>query len=150
MILRKAKQSELTFIQDFAKTVIDKNYRDSLGDEAVDFFIGSGTSDQYMQEHINGTIVAVMEDQIVGICICKENLIDLFMVQNEVQNLGIGSTFLNMICEELFKEHSQIRLECFEKNVKANRFYVRNGWKQEKSVFDEEIGDNRIYYYKEK
>ena len=103
-----------------------------------------------MQDNISDTILAVVEDKIVGMCICKENLIDLFMIQNETQNQGIGRAFINMISEELLKKYPRIRVECFEKNVKANRFYVRNGWLQEKIVFDEEISDNRIYYHKMK
>ena len=150
IILRKAKDSEIRYIQNFAKDVINENYRDFLGNEAVDFFIGSGASDQYMQDNISDTILAVVEDKIVGMCICKENLIDLFMIQNETQNQGIGRAFINMISEELLKKYPRIRVECFEKNVKANRFYVRNGWLQEKIVFDEEISDNRIYYHKMK
>lgn len=146
--LRKAKEDELVLVQDFAKDVINKNYREFLGNEAVDFFIGSGASDAYMQENIEATILAVMEEEVVGICICKENLIDLFMVRNEVHNQGIGSVFLDMVSEELLKTYSKIRVECFEKNGKANHFYVKNGWIQEKIAFDEEMDDNRIYYYK--
>lgn len=37
MTLRKADKSEITFLQDFAKDVINANYRVFLGDEAVDF-----------------------------------------------------------------------------------------------------------------
>lgn len=146
--LRKADKSELPMLQTFAREVIDKNYREHLGDEAVDWFIGSGASDQYMQDSIDDTILAVMDEQTVGICICKEELIDLLMIQNGMQNRGIGSAFLTLVSEELLKQYTKIRVECFEKNGKANRFYVRNGWTQEKITFDEEMGDNRIYYCK--
>lgn len=148
--LRKANTSEEAFLQNFSKDVINKNYREFLGDEAVDFFIGSGASDQYVQENIDETIVAIMEDKIVGMCVCKENLIDLIMIQNEWQNQGIGSDFINMVSEELLKTYPQIRVECFEKNIRANAFYLKNGWHQDKMVFDDELGDNRIYYTQSK
>lgn len=148
IVLRKAKPSEQKFLQDFAKDVIDKNYRDFLGDEAVDFFIGSGASDQYMQENINETIVAILEEKIVGICVCKENLLDLFMVQSGLHHNGIGSAFINKVTDELLKTYSVVRVECFENNRKANNFYLKNGWNLEKTVFDEEVEDNRLCYSK--
>lgn len=146
--IRKANEKELVFLQGFAKDVINKSYRSFLGDEAVDFFIGSGASDQYMLENIKDTTVALMNNEIVGICICKENTIDLIMVNSEMHRKGIGSEFINKISEELLKSYDKIYLESFEKNLKANNFYYKNGWNKDKVMFDEEVGVNRIYYSK--
>lgn len=146
--LRKAQENEVTFLQNFAKNIINKNYRTFLGDDAVDYFIESGASDEYMLENINDTIVALLQDQIVGICICKENLIDLIMVHSEMHRQGIGSDFMNRISEELLKTYDKIYLESFENNLKANSFYYKNGWNKDKIIFDEEVGANKIYYSK--
>lgn len=148
LVLRKAKEQETAFLQEFARSVIDRNYRAFLGNEAVDFFIGSGASDQYIAENIGDTTLAVLGDEVVGMCVCKDDLIDLMMVRNDRQGQGIGSTFIDMVGKELLKRYPSIRVECFEKNTGANRFYVKNGWIVEKSLFDEELGDNRIYYRK--
>ena len=148
LVLRKAKEQETAFLQKFARSVIDRNYRAFLGDEAVDFFIGSGASDQYIAENIGDTTLTVLRDEIVGMCVCKDDLIDLIMVRNELQGQGIGSAFIEMVSKELMERYPSIRVECFEKNTKANRFYVKNGWTVEKSMFDEELGDNRIFYMK--
>ena len=148
LTLRKAKEQEITFFEEFARSVIDRNYRAFLGDEAVDFFIGSGASDQYIAENIGDTTLAVLGDEVVGMCVCKDNLIDLVMVRNELQGQGIGSALIEMVSKELLERYSSIRVECFEKNTKANRFYVKNGWIVEKSLFEAEAEDNRIFYTK--
>lgn len=148
LTLRKANADELAFVQEFAKAVIDKNYRSYMGDEAVDFFIGSGASDQYMQECLDDTILAVADGAVVGISVCKDDLIDLFMVRNELQGKGVGGMFMSKLCEELLQTYPRIRVECFEKNEKANCFYERCGWIREKMEYDEEIGDKRVFYYK--
>lgn len=148
LTLRKAKEQEIAFLQEFTRSVIDRNYRAFLGDEAVDFFIGSGASDQYIAESIADTTLAVLGDEVVGMCVCKDDLIDLVMVRNDRQGQGIGSALIELIGRELLGRYPSIRVECFEKNTGANRFYVKNGWTVEKSLFDEELGDNRIFYTK--
>lgn len=148
LTLRKAKEQEAAFLQKFARSAIDRNYRAFLGGEAVDFFIGSGASDQYIAESIGDTTLAVLRDEVVGMCVCKDDLIDLVMVRNDRQGQGIGSAFIDMVSKGLLERYPSIRLECFEKNIKANHFYVKNGWTVEKSLFDEELGDNRIFYTK--
>ena len=148
LTLRKAKEQEITFLQEFARAVIDRNYRAFLGDEAVDFFIGSGASDQDIAENIADTTLAVLEGEVVGMCVCKDDLIDLVMVRNDRQGQGIGSAFIDMVSKGLLERYPSIRVECFEKNTGATRFYVKNGWAVEKSLFDEELGDNRIFYTK--
>ena len=146
--LRKAQENEVTFLQDFAKDIINKNYRSFLGDEAVDYFIESGASDEYMLQNRDDIIVALLNDEIVGICICKEDTIDLIMVHSEMHRQGIGSHFINKISEELLKKYNKIYLESFENNLKANSFYDKNGWNKDKIVFDEEVGLNRLHYSK--
>lgn len=148
LTLRKAQAQELPLLQELARSVIDRHYRAFLGDEAVDFFIGSGASDAYMAENLADTVLAVMEDRVVGMCVCKEDLIDLLMVRNEAQGQGIGSAFLDAVSGDLLTRYPSIRLECFEKNGKATRFYEKNGWTRERVVFEEEVGDNRIFYTK--
>lgn len=148
LVLRKAEQNETAFLQEFSREVINKNYRTFLGDEAVDFFIGSGASDQYIAENINETLVAELDNKIVGICVCKENLIDLIMVKTELHGKNIGSTMLNQVSAELFQNYETIHLESFEANVKANRFYEKNGWEIDKTEADAETGGKRIYYSK--
>lgn len=148
LTLRKAEEEEITFLQEFARSVIDRSYRAFLGDEAVDFFIGSGASDQYIAESIGDTTLAVLGDEVVGMCVCKDDLIDLIMVRNDRQGQGIGSAFIDMVSKGLLERYPSIRVECFEKNTKANRFYVKNGWTMEKSLFEAEVEDNRIFYTK--
>lgn len=146
--LRKAQCEELEVLQNFVKDVINKNYRGFLGNDAVDHFIESGASDEYILENISNITVALLKDEMVGICVCKENLIDLIMTHSEMHRQGIGSKLITQISEELLKTYNIIHLESFESNVKANAFYDKNNWNKDKIVFDEEVGVNKIYYSK--
>lgn len=148
--LRKALPDEIKLLQEFAREVINNNYRAFLGDEAVDYFIGSGASDQYISDNVDDTTVAVINRKIVGVCICKENLIDMIMVLTELHGQGIGSQMISLICDKLFTVYDELRLESFEANTKANAFYEKNGWTIAKIEYDAEIGGNRIYYIKHK
>lgn len=148
LVIRKAEMNELPLLQDLSEEVINLNYRSFLSEEIVDFFINSGSSNQYIEENINDLFVAVFNEELVGICVCKANLIDMLMIKNEYQGKNIGSYFFNQISENLFKVYEQIRLESFENNTKANRFYIKNGWEIEKICFDEEINGNKVYFYK--
>lgn len=150
MQLRPAVANDLKYLQKIANDVIDKNYRSFLGDEAVDYFIESGASNNHMKENIGDTTVAIVKEEIVALCICKSNLVDLIMVKNEFHRQGVGTRFLSEICKQLFCHYTEIHLESFEKNVKANQFYKKNGWVIEKIVLDEEVNDNRVYYVKQK
>lgn len=91
-----------------------------------------------------------MNKKIIGLCVIIENLIDLFMIHPDYQRLGLGSKMLECVSKQLFLKYSEIRLESFELNVKANSFYKKNGLLVEKVAFDEEIKGNKIYYFKNK
>lgn len=138
--IRKVQKEELSFLQEFARRVIDENYRSFLGDDAVNEFINSGASDQYMLENLSDMSVAILKDEIVGVCVCKENLIDLFMIKSSMHNMGIGRMFLKMMTQELLKTYINVRIESFEDNQKANLFYEKNGFEKVKT------DSGKIYY----
>lgn len=147
---RCAFEHDLNELKLLSKETINSDYRSFLGDEAVDYFINSGLSDQYIMENWKDTLVFVMNKKIIGLCVTKENLIDLLMIHPNYQRLGIGSKMLEFISMQLFKYYTEIHVESFELNKKANLFYEKNGWLTDKALFDEEIQGNKIYYYKKK
>ena len=110
-----------------ARHTIDMNYRSFIDDERVDWFI-FGPSDDYLRKHTGNTKVLTIDGSIVGFAVCKEDLIDLIMIDHESHRRGLGSVLLAHCEMELFEHYDAIRLESFEGNTKANRFYRKNGW----------------------
>jgi GNAT superfamily N-acetyltransferase len=147
-VIRKSSVYELDQIKEIARQTIDANYRSFLDDEGVDWFIGSGASDQYISDNIDDCWVLLCDDQIRGFCVCKSNLIDLMMVHN-FYRLGYGTMLLKHCEEYLFSKFEAINLESFEGNDKANNFYRKNGWIEKERKFDEASGKNKLTFTKE-
>jgi GNAT superfamily N-acetyltransferase len=146
--IRKSTVEESDQIKVIARQTIDANYRSFLGDEGVDWFIGSGASDQYISDNIDDCWVLLCGDQIMGFCVCKSNLIDLMMVHNNFHRLGYGTMLLKYCEEYLFRNFEEITLESFEGNDKANNFYRKNGWIEKERKFDEASSINKLIFTK--
>jgi ribosomal protein S18 acetylase RimI-like enzyme len=147
--IRKALLSDLEVMQSVARHTIDKNYRPFLGDEGVDWFI-SGPSDEYMKETINEAFVISEDEDVIGFCVLKENLIDLMIVKHEAHRKGIGTKLLDYCERVLFSDYQEIKLESFEKNDKANSFYTKNSWVKSGIEADEVSGGNKFIFTKNK
>jgi GNAT superfamily N-acetyltransferase len=147
--IRPAILEDLGVMQSIARYTIDRNYRNFLGDEGVDWFI-SGPSDDYLSENINKATVIIIDGILVGFSVCKENLIDHMMVNHDSHRNGIGSILLQHCEEKLFEKYQDIKLESFAGNEKANNFYLKNGWSKSSEAFDEVSGSNKILFIKSK
>ncbi len=128
--VRKAVIQDTNILKAIATKTIDANYRSFLGNEGVDWFIGSGASDQYVDENIDDTWVILSNSQIIGFSVCKANLIDLMMIDHDHHRKGYGTVLLTYCEERLFKTFDEIKLESFEGNEKANNFYRKNTWSE--------------------
>lgn len=148
--IRKASASDIPFLMDIARTTIRTSYRNFIGKERIDDYINSGASDQYILENISECEVLLLSEGIVGFCVCKGDLIDLMMIVDGFHRQGLGSQLLKYCEYKLFKNHSNIRLESFEGNGKANNFYKKNAWTEAGLRFDEVSGAHKIMFVKEK
>ncbi|MHA2065100.1 MAG: N-acetyltransferase family protein [Candidatus Thorarchaeota archaeon] len=148
--IRKAATQDTDTIKKIARKTIDANYRSFLGDERVDSFIGSGASDQYMDENIEDGWVILGDGQIIGVSILKANLIDLIMIDHDYHRQGYGTTLLTHCEQHLFNAFDEIKLESFEGNEKAHNFYRKNGWSEVEVNFDEMSGVNKLTFIKRK
>jgi len=138
------------FIQDIARNTISANYRSFLGNEGVNDFINIGGSNQYIYENIENCDVLLLSEAIVGFAVCKGDLIDLMMISDGFHRQGFGRQLLKYCENRIFRKHSEIRLESFEGNEKANNFYRKNGWNEAGLNFDETSGTNKITFVKKK
>ncbi|MGH3389700.1 MAG: GNAT family N-acetyltransferase [Actinomadura sp.] len=119
-------------LQDLARRTIDASYRSFLGDEGVDRFIDSGTSDDHIETHFRQGHVHCMEvgGEAVGLIILDGPTIDLMMVDVRLHRQGLGKVLLSRAEEMLFARYAELRLESFADNAAANAFYAACGWRE--------------------
>src|SRR5262245_18796599 len=131
-----------------SRRTISASYRCFLGDEVVDAFLGSGAADRYVAENLDRCSVLVRDGEIVGYSVCRDNVIDLMMVDYTLHRQGLGTELLGRVEEALFQSFDELRLESFEDNVKANAFYLERGWREVARYPDNESGVNKILFRK--
>src|SRR5262249_1124828 len=122
-LVRRAVPSDVGPLIALSRRTISACYRPFLGDEAVDAFIGSGAADRYVEENIGRCSVLLHGGEIAGYAVCRENLIDLMMVDATAHRRGLGSELLRRIEEALLHRYDGLWLESFEANRPANAFY---------------------------
>jgi ribosomal protein S18 acetylase RimI-like enzyme len=142
------KKNELPIVQKMAKDIILNNYSEFLEDDIINNFIGSKQFEEEFVENIQNCILLKIDNKIIGFSINIDNKIHLMMIDIEYQNKKNGSHLLKYTENILFNEYDTIELQSFTKNLIANSFYVKNGWKK-----TEEININGLLlskYIKEK
>ncbi|MFJ9392669.1 GNAT family N-acetyltransferase [Nocardioides sp. NPDC101246] len=129
-VIRPAAGADLGDLQSLARRVIDTCYRGFLGDEAVDWFIGSGASDEHVATHLEqgGVYCLVQDGRIIGLSILDGTTVDLMMIDPERQGQGLGRLLLRHAEDTLLAQHPTIRLETFSGNTRAMSFYDACGW----------------------
>ena len=146
--IRKAVDGDLARLYEISHKAISSCYRPILGDESVDFFLDSGAARGYVAGSLSRCSVLIVNNEIIGYSVVKDNLIDLMMIDPNHQRKGWGSILLKNNEEELFKSHSKIRLESFADNCQAVNFYLKNGWEAREKFHDGESGVERLLFIK--
>ncbi len=136
-LVRKAQASDLPVLMDLSRRTISASYRSILGDEAVDAFLGSGAADRYVADNIAASWVIQRDGNVLGYAVCRDNLIDLMLIDHTAHRQGLGTTLLAHVESMLFQTHGELRLESFEANHPANAFYRKHGWLEAGRHFDD-------------
>lgn len=128
--IRPAVGEDLGDLQALARRTIDTCYRGFLGDEAVEWFIGSGASDAHVKTHLEqgGVHCLTRDGRIIGFSILDGSTVDLMMVDPDHHRQGLGRLLLRHAEETLLARYSSIRLETFPNNTRAMSFYEACGW----------------------
>lgn len=148
MKIRKSTLNDLDEVQRIACRTIDLNYRSFLGDKGVDRFIESGSAHKYFEDNLVDCWLIEDENQIVGFCVFKDNLLDLMMIGTEHHGKGYGTELLKYCEQMMFSCSDEIKLESFEKNEKANNFYRKHGWIQHEKKFDKFANAYKLIFKK--
>jgi putative acetyltransferase len=88
------------------------------------------------------------DGKIIGCAVCRDNVIDLMMVDHAVHRQGLGTALLQHVEQMLLQSSPELRLESFEANEKANAFYRKNGWHEVSRYFDEDSDVNKVIFQK--
>lgn len=147
-LIRAATASDIADLIELSRRTISACYRSFLGDEAVDGFIGSGAADQYIRASVERCLVLVRDGRIAGWSVCRDQLIDLMMIDVVCHRQGLGSQLLAHVEQQLFGLHRELRLESFEGNLQANAFYRKHGWRELSRYFDRDTGASKIVFGK--
>ena len=90
--------------------------------------------------------VLMRDGAIVGYAVCRDNVIDLMMIDSPVHRQGLGTELLRHIGHALSQSCDVLRLESFEGNEKANAFSRKNGWREVSRYFDKDSGVNKVVF----
>lgn len=145
--IRAALPEDVGALIALSHRTIDACYRCFLSDENVESFLNSGFLESYPQDHLERCTVILCGGKIAGYSVSKDDLIDLMMIDVQHQRNGLGAKLLGHCELALFAQHEQIRLESFEENEQADRFYRNNGWTEARRFTDEQ-GLRKIEFYK--
>lgn len=147
-LIRPATAADIAGLIELSRRTISACYRSFLGEEAVDGFIGSGAADQYIRDNIGRCLVLCRAGKIVGWSVCRDQLIDLMMIDCACHRQGLGSQLLAHVEQQLFGLHGELKLESFEGNQQANAFYRKHGWRELSRHFDRDAGAGKIVFGK--
>ena len=120
--------------------IVDTSYRSFLDDELVDSFIRRKAVHKYTSLNLGYYQLLMLGDEILGFTVCRENQIDLMMVDPRVQGFGLSTQLLEYSERRLFKSSPVLGLRSFAANHGANEFFRNNGWEDMVAHTDKETG----------
>src|SRR5262245_24872345 len=147
-LIRRALASDVEVLIDLTRRTITASYRPFLGDAAVGAFLSSGAVEQYVAENLGVCSVLERDGRVVGYAVCRDNLVDLMMVDHVCHRQGLGTQLLRHAEELLGQRHGELRLESFEANQVANAFYRKNGWVEVRKFYDKVSAAAKVVFQK--
>jgi ribosomal protein S18 acetylase RimI-like enzyme len=147
-LIRQATTADLAPLIELSHRTIRGSYRSFLGDEAVEAFLGSGSADRFIEENLGHCTVIVRNGAVVGYAVCRDNLIDLMMIDEAAHRQGLGTALLAHLEAMLSQRYGELRLDSFEKNDIANAFYLANGWLESDRHVDPASDVAKISFHK--
>ena len=134
-MIRKMKDSELEKV---SQIWLDSNL------EAHDFIGKDFWFDNYSvvkKQFKTAEIYVYAEQEVRGFVGLQENYIAGIFVDKKYRNQGIGKRLLDF----LKKNHQQLSLDVYDKNILAKQFYERNGFEFSIHSVEEKTGEKESW-----
>ena len=84
--------------------------------------------------------VYIEQGKVKGFIGINNNYIEGIFIDSDSQNKGVGTALLNKVKEEKM----ELRLNVYEKNIKAVKFYQKNGFEIVKETVDKENNEKEF------
>ena len=144
-LIRKATPADLEPIIQMCKSSMLATYGSFLAEEKIKPWIEGNETDKYVGSMLGDMLVAMHEEGIVGVVSIASNTIDLVWVAPAKRGHGIGTALLTAAEDLIWKSsYSTARLEVFEPNSDAIRFYETHGWKRQEVYPDPVAGVDKV------
>ena len=150
MRIRRGAPTDVDKLCAIARRTIPASYGPFLGNGLVAEFIESDACDRHVRDNMENCSVIAIDGDIAGFCICKDDAIDLLMIDRAFQRKGAGTRLLKHCERSLFRTYSTLRLDSFEENADANHFYLKNGWAEAEVYCDDDSGHRKITFVKQR
>ncbi len=139
--IRQATKSDFGAVVDLCKSSLQMTYGSFLDAEAMRPWREGVELDKYVPARLGSLLVAVDDGLVVGVVAVEDDLIGLLWVAPERRGEGIGKVLV-AAAEALIRErgHTRLRVEVFEPNIGAIRFYERHGWTKQ-DTYREPLSD---------
>ncbi len=148
--IRQATEADFGAVVDLCKSSLQVTYGSFLDVEAMRRWSEGDELDKYIRARLGSLLIAVDDGLVVGMVAVEDDLIGQLWVAPERRSQGIGKVLL-AAAESMIRErgHTTLRVEVFEPNVGAVRFYERHGWAKQDTYREPSSGVNMIRMNKE-
>ncbi len=148
--IRQATKADFDAIIEMCKSSLQVTYGSFLDEEDMKPWSEGDEIDKYVRSALGNLLVAVDCDGISGVAGVEGDLIGLLWVAIEKRGEGIGADLIEAAEEMIRKNgHKKVRVEVFEPNTDAIRFYERHGWAKREAYPDPTAGVNKVLMVKQ-
>lgn len=138
-MIDRAKPADLPQIAAIWKEVSINEFSDYIGENNVKAFIESGELENECRKHLDSTFVVTKNKVVAGFVVILGNLIELLIVRPEHQNQFVGKRLYEFALFKIRENYSEVGVECFAKNLRANSILRRLGYRLD-STYQDEMG----------
>lgn len=146
--IRKSINGDTNTLLAMSRRITNKNNREFLPDEKVDAFLESEFFESEVTDYVGEIDVLLFDEDIIGMCRFDKNTLESLMIDCDYQGTGAASYFLNQLLNKKFGQYNEIKLECFQANKRARRFYEKQGFILDKIYLDSDLNEKMCVYTK--
>ena len=148
--IREAEEADFDAVVDLCKSSLQATYGSFISAERMKPWSEGDEIEKYVRSTLGNLLVAVDQDGISGVVSVEDDLIGLLWVAIDKRGKGVGQVLI-VEAEAVIRKngHTKLRVEVFEPNTDAIRFYERNGWAKREIYPDPEAGVNTVLMVKQ-